>query len=113
MLTLISVILNYTAPFFLKYVVSFYAIFVDVYSQIRRRILSEIEREGSTKESRVNAYIYAILALMCSLLKVRTVNSLAQRVSRSRVMFITYIRHKPTHSICGSAAEHPSECGEN
>ena len=26
-------------------------------------------------------------------------------------MFITYIRHKPTHSICGSAAEHPSECG--
>ncbi|KJA19718.1 hypothetical protein HYPSUDRAFT_1094370 [Hypholoma sublateritium FD-334 SS-4] len=50
-LTIISVVLNYTAPFFLK------------------RILSEIEREGSTKESRAKAYIYAVLALICSLLK--------------------------------------------
>ncbi|KAF8957708.1 ABC transporter type 1, transmembrane domain-containing protein [Flammula alnicola] len=50
-LTLASVIFNYAGPFFLKH------------------ILEAIERENSSKESRARAYVYAFLALVCSLLK--------------------------------------------
>ncbi|KAF8220884.1 multidrug resistance-associated ABC transporter [Tricholoma matsutake] len=50
-LTFVSVIFNYTGPFFLK------------------RILDEIDLKSPTPSSKATAYIYAFLAFTCSLLK--------------------------------------------
>ncbi|KDR78083.1 hypothetical protein GALMADRAFT_245072 [Galerina marginata CBS 339.88] len=49
--SLMSIAFNYAGPFFLK------------------RILEAIEQENPTAKSRTNAYIYAFLAFVCSLLK--------------------------------------------
>ncbi|KAJ8489168.1 hypothetical protein ONZ45_g13681 [Pleurotus djamor] len=51
MLTIVSAVLNYAAPFFMK------------------RILDIIDNDNPTPELRANAYIYAFLAFFCSLMK--------------------------------------------
>lgn len=53
LLTVVSVVFNYTGPFFLK------------------RILDSID-ENSTPEDRAKAYIYAFLTFVCTILKVGT-----------------------------------------
>ncbi|KAF8887923.1 multidrug resistance-associated ABC transporter [Gymnopilus junonius] len=50
-LTFVSVVFNYAGPFFLK------------------RILDLIDREDATPESRAQAYIYAFLAFICTVMK--------------------------------------------
>lgn len=68
-LTFISVICNYTMPFFLK------SVFIcccptNTDSLISRRILDAIDMKDSTKESKSRAYIYALLAFTFSICKV-------------------------------------------
>lgn len=54
MLTVLSAILTYAAPFFMK------------------RILEAIDSDDQSPEVRANAYIYAFLAFFCALLKSQT-----------------------------------------
>jgi ABC-type multidrug transport system fused ATPase/permease subunit len=66
-LTLVSVAFNYTTPFFLKYASS--RLCLDLYLWISRRILDAIDDETPVNRSR--AYVYAFLAFICSMCKVR------------------------------------------
>jgi len=67
-LTFVSVVFNYTGPFFLKYVPRFLPLSLPYI--LLRQILDLIDLKNPTPESRTRAYIYAFLAFTCSICKV-------------------------------------------
>ena len=67
-LTFVSVVFNYTGPFFLKYIPRFLSLSLPYI--LFRQILDLIDLKNPTPESRTRAYIYAFLAFVCSICKV-------------------------------------------
>jgi hypothetical protein len=70
-LTIVSVGFQYTGPFFLKYVSTSFGINYSTNSGFHRRILDAIDNDKPTTEGRGTAVVYAFLAFICSLCKVR------------------------------------------
>jgi hypothetical protein len=68
-LTFVSVVFNYSGPFFLKYSLS---LPFSSHPHVQfRRILDLIDMKNPTPESRARTYIYAFLAFACTICKVR------------------------------------------
>ena len=70
-LTLVSVLFNYTGPFFLKSVLFLPSLvcYLGILTLDYRKILDSIEKKDATPADRNKAYIYALLAFLCALLK--------------------------------------------
>jgi hypothetical protein len=76
LLTYVSVILTYAAPFFLRSVHPLLLVIVDgnALSFKPSKILSSLEKPNTTREDRSNAYVFAVLTFICTLLKVRPIS---------------------------------------
>lgn len=75
LLTILSVLLNYAGPFFLKHVTRSSSSCCASDASSYRQILDAIDDEHPTQESRTKAYIYAFLAFTCSVLKACALDS--------------------------------------